>query len=382
MLLLFLPIAAIIAVSTSDGTTAATGIGTVAQAADDDRVYVVEVDRAKAASAVIRVLDSAGHELTTLRPSRPAEQPSLVVSPSGDRAYLSYATQDASGLYGGVLEVIDTSTGASSYVGENPNRWTSTLPEHQAHEMALSDDGTWLVQMKMRSPTPGYTEYYLAVFDTSSLAFLPDTAPLPLCVTGRLQSTPGDRTRWNLLCSHTQDLRTVTLTPTGAVAAPVSEVSLSNDPSHGHPATMIGLSGGRVIAMSRDGAYVAVNQWSGQVYERGSVRQGSAAWPADKEIRPHVGVVSEDGQRAVLLLGDGRTSEVVVVSSTRLARERAFVLNRRIVSIALSRDAQRIYAVDGTSPSLIVLDVRTGEQVTHSVDATHSPVFVTVGRRR
>ena len=379
--------------------TGATGTSGAQQ--DAERVYVLDANnKSREDARVVAVDPAAGRVVTTFATRSPAYQPSFTLSPDGALLYIAYgASVQPNGPTEGFLEVLDTSTGQSLHHTRNADRWLSTLPEFQAYEMSMSADGRWLYLLKMSSSTPGHSDYFVRTFDTVARAFLPTPSHVPMCVSGLLLPSVEDRHRLSVLCSHTQDVRLLTLSDTGAPAAPTASVQVAESAtrSHVHVSTAFRSAGGNVTAVGADGAFSKVAESSRRIVMSDlvdrSARQAVNAqndWFRGRRFRPQSPVVAPDGTLLYLMLdrvseaaeGTLSSTDVVVLGTERLQRVRSLRFSRPVASIAVSRDGRRLYGVDREGAALLSLDTSTGVELNPIVGVGNLPLFAVVGPRQ
>lgn len=355
------------------------------------RLYVVDANK-NGMDAQVHIVDPLEGRVTGALST--GHKPDLAVSSDGSRLYLAHSPL-AEGKLRGVLDVVDTTTGRTVASYPNPNRWLSTLPFYSSR-LALSFDGRWLFQLKMSISNDDFSAYYVETFDTVAGQFLPNTAPVPMCVAGLLIPWPESREKLGVLCSHTKDLRMLTLTATGGVATDERMAVASR--RHGHPGTAFFAPGSRALtAVSDMGEFIRADS-AGTIPQKGlisgtpliSVQNSSQSsgptspdWLAGRWIRPQPSVIASKrgwlylGIDAVSSRAQGRQQfeSVAVLDLKTLQRRFTLPLSRPSWSITLSVDGSVLYAVDPAGAVLLVLDAITGREVKviHGVGTT--PIF-------
>ncbi|MCI0561267.1 MAG: hypothetical protein MN733_22505 [Nitrososphaera sp.] len=169
------------------------------------KLYVVDSNAAHTTSSVF-VVDLEKGQVTKTYPA--GFHPDIALSADGRRLYLAYdAVNSEQTEKKGVLDVIDTATGNQIARVDNPNRWQA-FGELYNSAMALSKDGRWLFVYKMSKDGAFYG---LAVFDTTTNRFLPDTISLPMCEAALLSPSQRRGNTLFVVCEGTNDVRTARL---------------------------------------------------------------------------------------------------------------------------------------------------------------------------
>jgi YVTN family beta-propeller protein len=372
-------------------------------------LYVVASDfRAKAGSITI-VDPGAGRVVGSLSKGY---EPDLALSLDGRRLFLSYVEEQPDGQPRGVFEVIDARTGTVIDRRDDPDPWPSRGMAYTSR-MALSRDGEWLYRFKLSDSltASGYVE----VFDTSRNVVKAKTPVVSLCSPATL--VPGDdRRTLYLACAKAQDVRRLVFDDGGTLLTKPQRTSVEGGPHGEHLTAFMAPDGRTVNVIKGDARYVRVDAVSGQVAQKDAVdrvgrnvpvptnapglgagnRDRGAGvsdvanpfdWLAGRQIRRQPPVLSPDGSRVYLLtaLGDdehagGRRNQVAVLNGETLDLVQTIGLSRPSVSITLSQDGSRLYAVDTLNASLVVIDTATGNEVRTIPGVGRRPVFAIVAR--
>jgi hypothetical protein len=156
--------------------------------------------------------------------------------------------------------------------------------------MALSKDGRWLYQYRS-SDTRDQSVYYIATFDTERNAFLPERAVVPLCEVGDLIPLP-EPLRVGLMCSRTQDLRLIEIAPNGSLLrkTPPRVVVTDGETQGQYPSVgFVSADGQRLVVLNGDGRFTKVDSGL-RVLEKGAVDQHSRGIATDGPVRVPGGV--------------------------------------------------------------------------------------------
>src|SRR5690606_4801579 len=167
-------------------------------------LYVVDANNG-AESASVWIVDPERQEVVGRLGT--GYRPDIAVSRDGTRLYLAHGVREPGQVdFSDVVDVIDTANGTLVKRVESEDRSISTLPLYWPL-MVVSDDDRWLFQMKQKARDDGVTEYSIGTLDLTTLRFLPERAPVPMCFTGMLLPQPGNGARLAVVCSQTEDLR-------------------------------------------------------------------------------------------------------------------------------------------------------------------------------
>ena len=246
-------------------------------------LWVVDSDNFGADGRVLLVDPAARRVVSSLRAGF---QPDIALSLDGSRLYLAYSTRDQRR---GFLEVIDTANGAVLQQLETPDRYLTIGPVHTS-KLALSKDGRWLYQYRS-SDTRYQSVYYIATFDTERHAFLPERAVVPLCEAGELISLQ-EPLRVGLMCSRTQDLRLIEIAPNGSLLRKTPpRVVVTDDEKQGqYPSVgFVSADGQRLVVLNGDGRLTKADSGL-RVLERGAVDQQSRGIEPSGPVRVPEGV--------------------------------------------------------------------------------------------
>lgn len=358
-------------------------------------LYVVDATNG-ATSASILVVDPDTLQVTGSVPT--GYRPDIALSRDGTRLYLAHSLPGpGQDTLREVVDIIDTTNGTIVHRIDSQNRWISTLPLYWS-QIALSDDGRLLFQMKQQIHDSSYTEYYIATLDLERNVFLPERAAIPMCFTGMMLPQPGHRLRLGVLCSRTEDLRLLTLSDTGAVLNAERVPIAATGSQYRHAGTAFFAPGGRQLTavMSR-GEFLRIDAGAGQVIQRGLIDQTgrrpsdqsgasqSAArpgahdpndWLVGRWMRTQPALVSADHQRLVLGIGEledkrrGHESYrmAAVFDTASLDRVDTIKLSQPAWGMTMSRDGRRLYTfgvgLGEASGTMSVVDVVAGREVT------------------
>ena len=358
-------------------------------------LYVVDATNG-ATSASILIVDPGTLQVTGKLPT--GYRPDIALSRDGTRLYLAHSLPvSGQDTLREVIDIIDTTNGTRVHRIDSQNRWISRLPLHWS-QIALSDDGRLLFQMKQQIHDSFYTEYYIATLDLERNVFLPERAAIPMCFTGMMLPQPNHRLRLGVLCSRTEDLRLLTFSDTGAVLNTKRVPIAATSSQYHHAGTAFFAPGGsQLTAVMSRGEFLRIDSSAGQVIQRGLIDQtgrrpsgqsgasqgvaGAGAhdpgdWLAGRWMRPQPALVTADHQRLVLGIGEiedklrGRESYemVVVFDTTSLDRVGTIKLSQPAWGMSMSRDGRCLYTFGAglreTGGTMSVVDVVAGREVT------------------
>lgn len=351
----------------------------------------------------ILLVDPEGRRvISTLRTGH---QPDMVLSSDGTRMYVasSSAEQDRS-----TLDVIDTATGNVLSRTETPDRWLTTIPIYTSR-MALSKDDRYLFQYRTHD-TRYQSTYYIATFDTRTMTFLPQTAPVPLCESATLIPT-AEPLRVATLCARTQDIRLIDIAPNGSAVrkTPARAIVADGENTGGQVATgFLAGDGQSVTVLAGDGRVTKLDGPQLQVAQKTAIdersrgvdaaasrsvaRTGDTAataaaanprdWMAGKRIRAQSGLMSADGTR--VYVGVGKTvgpqgggaffDEIVALDPSTVARVQSVKPSRQFWSFMAAKDGRRLFAFDTKGGAMLILDAESGTEIA-AMPVGATPVF-------
>jgi hypothetical protein len=200
-------------------------------------------------------------------------RPDIALSPDGTRLYVASESRVPEGPEGagaGRLDVIDTATGAIVVSVGDPNRWVAMGPLYGS-EMALSADGHWLYVYRL-APGPEHTvSEFVAIFDTATNKFLPDTIPLSKCGASLLVPWPNGRAL-SAVCFEAENLRTIQFSDQGI---PTTQLPMVVAMPHDFGRTRLGtafVSGeNELTVLMTDGKYRKINVETGTTVQEGEI---------------------------------------------------------------------------------------------------------------
>lgn len=372
-------------------------------------VYVVSAQDGGRDGSVLAIDGETGAIRLEFRADTPMNRPDFALSPNGTRLYVSYnVISDNGNRDDGWLEVFDTRTGLSTVKVPNPERWLSTLPLYTSH-MSVSTNGRWLFQQKTRlvgSPGAYHSEYYIDTFDTIAGRFLPKSVPIPECASAMLVPHPVANNSLMAMCSHTQDIRHITILADGS-QSPDSKgkVRLRERPRADHPGVaFFAAEGASATAILGDAQYVVADVKSTTVTKRGvvdgiarraslrvdgrvSVGAADRDWMTDRQIREQRPVVAPNGSTVVVGVSSSQATghgwlffrELAVLNANGLERVRSITLPGPSWAIALSKDGNRIYATNPDSACIYVLTPEDGRLLKTLYLPSTFPIMVLPG---
>jgi len=330
-------------------------------------------------------------------------QPDITLSPDGSRLYLSFSDQQNPAE--GKLQVIDTSTGAVLKELPNRNRWLTTDYAYSPN-MVLSNDGVWIYLLKMDQS--GAAIEYIEVFDTQLSAFLSNRIALPECVSAIM--VPSE-TGVYAVCGGTQDVRFVnvdreskTLRPTSMtieIGKSLREGTSKPVPYQKYPhyvATGFLNPNATFTAITTDGLFVRSDALSGETIDRGAIDRATHApsfepglpitmgWLQDRWLRMQTPVVSPDGKRIYLGLGQAKAlkhgsqslDRIVILDPTDFDLISTLNPHRTFWSFAINSSGNRLYVVDPYQAVVSVLDANNGRELSVISGVGTTPVYAVV----
>jgi DNA-binding beta-propeller fold protein YncE len=310
--------------------------------------------------------------------------PDMALSPDGKRLYVLSGAP-------ATLSVIDTASGALIAAVEAGDRIQYlVLPDVPA--LTVSPDGRWVYVLRMHSVAPLLDVFAIATFDTAQNRMLPEEASVPNCGAGHL--IPGREERSVLLfCVNSNDMRLVTLSPNGGIAAESDAVipEIAGVPG-GAGNELFTLT--KVVSPTPDATSVRLLTASGgtsEVAVAGSQLREAArpAFPESSASKHLTGrwiplrpwPRSPDGSR--IYVGSGRLENrssglvdaihVVDAGSGRI--DRTIQTTEPFWSIATSADKRHLYTISPATRSISVIDLSTGERTASIRNMGETPVL-------
>jgi hypothetical protein len=266
--------------------------------------------------------------------------PDIALSPDGTRLYVASESRVPEGPEGeatGKLDVVDTASGAVVTSVADPYRWITKGPLYGS-EMVLSADGRWLYVRKLMSAQENTATELVAIFDTVTNKFLPDTIPLSKCGVSLLVPWPNGRAL-SVVCIITEDLRTAQFSDQGVPTAQLASViPIAHDWGRRRVGTAFVSGENEVTVLMTDGKYTKVNVQTGSTVQEGEIVFSPALTPAG--WYPHV-----PGAEHVPSLGRRVIGSRILESQGRLY-------------VPLSRSDLYMHAAD----AIAVLDAKTLQQ--------------------
>jgi hypothetical protein len=235
-------------------------------------LYIVDSDGNSSTSRErLFALDPATKGIVKTYPT--GSHPDIALSPDGTRLYVASESRTPEGAEGpgaGRLDVVDTGTGTTLASIANPHRWIQMGPLYGS-EMALSADGRWLYVYKLRpGPENGVSEF-VAIFDTASNKFLPDTISLAKCGASLFVPWPNGRAL-TVVCFAAEDLRTMQLSDQGIpVTQQPTVIAIPHDWVRTRLGTVFVSGENELTVLMTDGKYSKVNVQTGAVIQAGEI---------------------------------------------------------------------------------------------------------------
>lgn len=333
--------------------------GLVAPGQKPPRGWLYVLDNTGGGETQILLVDPSSGQV--MGAFRAGTSPDMVVSPDGSQLYLASSMKDQS-----VLSIIDTSSGSVIRTVSIPYRQTYTMRTVWSN-MAISLDGRRLYIRQLHTMSPGQDVYSVATFDTQTGNFLPEDVLVPSCGTGPLLIGAGER-QVIVVCSHTNDLRFLTLDENGALAAPVSTLTL---PWKVTSPQQLGSLAGAGLFPDRQMTYTVtpagvVNFVN--VATRQTIRSLDLHLPADRWIPHGATSLSPDGTRLFIGLGklaerSHPTADQILVIDTETGQQLATITTSQpFWSLTVSPDGSQVYAVNPEGRSLLTIDTVTFEE--------------------
>jgi hypothetical protein len=235
-------------------------------------LYIVDSDENSARSHErLFAFDPERREIVKTYPT--GEHPDIALSPDGTRLFVaseSRVPEAPEGAGAGRLDVIDTNAGTIVASVADPHRWIGMGPFYSS-QLALSVDGHWLYIRKMEPGTKNTPSEYIAIFDTSTNKFLPDTIPLSQCSASHIVPWPSGRAL-SVLCFATGDLRTVQFSDQGAPTTQLPTViAIPHDGGHRRLGTAFVSGEHELTVLMTDGHYSKVNVQTGATQKEGDI---------------------------------------------------------------------------------------------------------------
>jgi len=357
-------------------------------------LYVVDSNRNTTESAVLVVDPEKGQIAASLRAGF---QPDITISPDGSRLYLSFSDQRNPAE--GKLQVIDTSTGAVLKELPNKNRWLSTDYAYSPN-MVLSNDGAWIYLLKMDQRA---AIDYIEVFDTHLNAFLSNRIALPGCVSAIM--VPSEAGVY-AVCGGTHDVHFVSLDRESKTVRPTSmtieigkslrEGTSKPVPGHHYVATAFLNPNATFTTITTDGLFVRSDALSGETIDHGAIDRAThepsfepglpitTGWLQDRWLRMQTPVVSPDGKRIYLGLGQAKALRHGSQSLDRIAIldladfDLVSILDPHRTFWSFAQSGDRLYVVDPDQAVISVLDANNGRELSIVKGVGTTPIYAVV----
>jgi DNA-binding beta-propeller fold protein YncE len=353
-------------------------------------LYVVDSNNQATESQILLVNPEQG---SVVRSFKAFYNPDIALSPDGTRLYLA-STQST----GQILEVIDTTSGATLLTIPNPERWRPSTPYYRSH-MAFSPDGNWLYVYKHEYVTD---LYYVATFDVRQNQFLPEKAYLPDCINAVLAPTAVPLAL-NVLCTGSNDVRFLKITKRGGAA--ISRVPVQLRKSRHGLGVYLGVispNDSTINVIAGDGLFSHIDTklkkitHTGEVDSRGRKKdstdlppllvqspddwmggkwiplQASTSTPGESKL--YVGI----GQLADFRRSNWSFSQIAVFDKNTLDRVGTFEPSRQVFSLTLSKDGKRLYGIDPRTASIVIIDTATDSELRTISGLGVSPIIALV----
>lgn len=333
--------------------------------AEPDRLYVVQSDITARNNGVVTI----SGRVALVDPDRGivervidvGNKPDIGIIPGRGWLYLSSDVLASGGLVGR-FAALDLHTRQPLWShDEEPTRG---MPTPYNSRMALSLDGALLYRYRRTITDSGVESSWLETTDARRNVRLPDRVPLSLCG-GRAALHPvSSPASLFVVCGRSQDVRAVTVSPSGALQGEEAIVAtLETRPQWEVPAQAFVHDGGRLFTVLQDdGTAITLGTISLRLVARGRLEALGDGSSASSTGLPAL-VVETTGRVYLHAFGPEKTPRLVVMASRDLTPIEVFETNRYFVSLAASLDGTKLYAVDGSRTSVIVLDAMTGEEL-------------------
>lgn len=231
-------------------------------------LYILDTDRSRPDShAQLLVVDPQRKAI--VKRYQGAEPVDFALSADGKRLYLARSQETPHGV-DGHLDVIDTVNGAVVATVSNPDLWVAKGP-YRSSEMALSADGHWLYVYRLTPGPENTVSENVAIFDTATNKFLPDTISLSKCGGSLLVPWPNGRVL-SVVCFATEDLRTIRFSDQGIPATQLPTViPIPHDWGRRQVGTAFVSGENEVTVLMTDGKYSKVNVQTGTTVQEGEI---------------------------------------------------------------------------------------------------------------
>jgi DNA-binding beta-propeller fold protein YncE len=370
-------------------------------------LYVLDSNDLKRESQVLLLDPEQGRIVRTFTVG---SGPEMSLSPDGRRLYVAstrFPLKEDGGR--GVLEVMDTTSGAVLQTLDNPGRWVSTLPWYPSH-MTLSPDGRWLYIFKIHQTQLSYSSY-LVTFDTVRGQFLPEKAPLFSCVTAQLLPL-SEPLRLNVISldSDWNKIAFLRLTENGAAVAPRNQsketfeldlplqeekqfVKVTEE--HRKRAVAFGFlsfdnrtltvvtGGGRLLKVDNETRKIiqtdVIDHQGRKLTSNlaGAASTTSDDWLIGRWIRYQIPPLSPD--RTKLYVGvaplSSQSFDRIAVLDSQTLKLLGMIKPRYVFyNLAMSKDGSRLYAISPDQACVIVIDASTGQEICTIYGVGQTPI--------
>jgi hypothetical protein len=325
-------------------------------AAKSGLLYVLDTQKLGPTSSIFLVDPAQG---TVVRTIAAGTSPDMILAPDGSALYVT-SQYWVAGNVENRLEIYDSSGNRVASM-PNPDVVNSTMPTYPTR-MAMAPSGKWIYMLKGR--WPGYLEYYLAAFNTTTRQFLPAHALLPNCP-GTLILPSAEDLKVTVVCNNSSVVRDITFgdsdatTKTRAIPATHDRTTKSRqwqlaflDPSQ------------RIGLFAANGAHLVVDR------QQGKVNAAPPATDVKRYLGMQKGLLAKDNSSVFfgdqVTPGDTYSSaydEVAALDPATLAVKASIPTNVRFYKLAMSGDGNTLYAVSPDSSAVTVVDVSAGKVV-------------------